>query len=184
MVWLDSDALCSRTWYNDPIKAIIQRDLTLMWTTFYGTTRSEKFRTKMLSTYGEDLCRNGLVNGHMSPKRNCTNKNIQFSQVGGFFHVTNLDVYRKDKHQKFLKELVGDYKFSRQWDDQLAVTVIPAMEDPTRAWRLRSNNFTLNIYHHGKYDGEEKAIFKNKGKWWNKIKDDWHAGRSLCDYCF
>jgi len=53
---------------------------------------------------------------------------IHVDQVGGFFHVTNLDVYREDSHQKFLKELVGDYRFNRRWDDQLAVTVIPAMK--------------------------------------------------------
>ena len=106
MIWLDADALCGRTWYRDPIHAMVQKDLILMFTTFYGTTKSEEFRTKLLNTYGEDLCSNGVRNGHMNPKRICTKWPMKFRSIGGFFHVTNLDVYREDKHQKFLKEFL------------------------------------------------------------------------------
>jgi len=185
MIWLDSDALCSQTWDKDPLEAMVQRDLILMWTRFYGNTREKEFRTKTLNTYGDDLCSTSLLDGHLSVIRNCTGEEIKVKQVGGFFHVTNLDVYREDRHQKFLKELVGDYRFSRRWDDQLAVTVIPAMEDPTRAWKLRSHNFTFNINHHKAYDGEVKTEVKQYNDWWREIvRDKWHAGRLLCDYCW
>jgi len=185
MIWLDSDSFCSQTWDKDPLEAMVQQNLTLMWTTFYGKTLLKEFGTKMLNTYGEELCDNSLLDGHMEPKRNCKGKRIRFKQVGGFFHITNLDVYREDRHQNFLKELVGDYRFSRKWDDQLAVTVIAAMEDPTRAWRLRSHNFTFNVRHHKIYDGEEYIKIRNTNDWWNKmIRDNWHAGRLLCDWCF
>ena len=84
-----------------------------------------------------------------------------------------------------MKELVGDYKFSREWDDQLAVTVVGAMEDPKRAWHLRSHNFLFNINHHRVYDGGKKIGFKNIHRWWTvDARNKWHAGRLLCDHCF
>ena len=52
--------------------------------------------------------------------------NPTVQQIGGFNHITNLDVYRKEIHQKFLLNLVGDDKFSRKWNDQLGVT-LPAL---------------------------------------------------------
>ena len=85
--------------------------------------------------------------------------------------------------QKVPKELVGDYMFSRQWDDQLAVTIIPAMEDPARAWRLRSHNFIFNINHHKAYDGKVETEVKGYDHWRQEIvRDKWHARRLLCDY--
>ena len=35
--------------------------------------------------------------------------NPTVQQIGGFNHITNLDVYRKEIHQKFLLNLVGEY---------------------------------------------------------------------------
>lgn len=187
MIWVDSDAICSHTWLNDPIDAMVKNNLTLMFERFYGNTYSEKFTEKMMKTYGEPLCYNEIQDGHLKPLRGkeCETFGVMVKQVGGFFHITNLEIYRQPKHQRFLRELVGDYKFSRQWDDQLAVAVVPSMEDPTRAWHLRSKNFTLNILHHRKYDAYEKIDARNVKTWWTQdIRDQWHAGRVLCDFCF
>ena len=69
-----------------------------------------------------------------------------------------------------MKELVGDYKFSRQLDNQLAVTVSGTMEDLKTAWHLRSHNVTFNIYHHVTYDGTERVKFKNMHTWFDYIR--------------
>lgn len=115
MMWPDTDALYSKVWEKDSIEAMVQENLTLIWLLFYGTRRSKEFRKKMLKTCVEDLCHNSLIDGHISPKRNCTiEEPISFDIVRGFFHVTNLDVFREISHQAFLKEMVGDYRFSRQ----------------------------------------------------------------------
>ena len=92
---------------------MVQENLTLIWLSFYDTRRSKEFRSKMLKTYGEGLFHNSLIDGHMSP-RNCTiYEPISFDIVGGFFYVTNLDVFREISHKAFLKEMVGNYRFSR-----------------------------------------------------------------------
>ena len=48
-------------------------------------------------------------------------------QVHGFFHITNLNFYRQDVHQDWFRSMIGRNKFSRMWDDQLAVIVPAAM---------------------------------------------------------
>ena len=152
------------------------------------SARSEELRTKMLKTYGKaPICYNAIQNDTYTSKQICDTEKVNFRQFGGFFHVTNLDVFRAERHQKFLKEFVGDYKFSRKWDDQLAVTIVPSMEDISRVWRLRSHDFKLMVNHHNEYDGvkQERVGMAKTNAWWREmIERNWTAGRLLCKYCF
>ena len=76
MIWLDVELLCSRTWYSDPIDAMVKQNLTLIWESFKGTIESEISRNKTRSTYGEELYWNDLADSHMNPKINCKDESM------------------------------------------------------------------------------------------------------------
>lgn len=64
------------------------------------------------------------------------------------------------------------------------MTVIPAMENPKRAWHLRSHGFTFDIYHHRRYDAVDWVGIGDKAKWLTtKIRKNFHAGRLYYDSC-
>ena len=80
--------------------------------------------------------------------------------------------------------MVGDYRFSRKWDDQLGVTVPAAFEAPERVWDLRKHNMTWMIRHDGEYDGKDAFKVKDTNIWWiQEDRGNWTAGRLLCDTC-
>ena len=114
---------------------------------------------------------------------------FQVRQLAGAHHITNIEVFRKPIHQEFLKRLVGDYKFSRKYDDQMAVTIVALMEqvlsnEPsghTRLWRERKKNITLGILHHGMYDTEKKEQGqRNKHKIWIEFTERMPGLKERC----
>ena len=185
MLWLDSDTLCTKTWESDPIKVMIENNLTVLYDNFpAGSTKGLDLKAKMIEAYGRSIC--GIWetdDGHWFT-RDCQPQHVSWVvQIHGFHHITNLDVYRSEKHINFLKLMVGEYRFSRKWDDQLGVTVPAAFEAPEKAWDLRKHNMTWMIRHNGEYDGKDRFKIQNWNKWWIKEGRDWIAGRLLCDYC-
>ncbi len=66
-------------------------------------------------------------------------------QIAGNHHISNLETYRKPVHQQFLKDFVGDYRFARQFDDQIAITIPAVMEGRKKAWHERSHGLVLKI---------------------------------------
>jgi hypothetical protein len=185
MIWMDTDALCTKDWEVDPIQVVVDNDLVILFDTFgYGTTRNNKFKQKMLDVYEKTICSVKLAPaGHLVPKECGPEQNVAVEQIGGYNHITNLDIYRKDIHQKFLSNLVGDYRFSRQWDDQLGVTIPAVVEAPERSWDARANGINLGIRHHNQLDGKEGRQYKNKLNDWKKaIAPAWEAGRIMCDH--
>lgn len=166
MIWLDADAWCTKPWLKDPIKLMVENDLVLMYDNFgeTGTTNNTIIQDKMAKAYGPErvLCK-VLINedkGHFEtiPCNNSidfmdSNQEEHFiSHVHGFHHITNLDFYRSKASMKFLKILVEDYKFSREWDDQLAVTIPAAMDAPNRSWYYHSHGINPRMFHNGYID--------------------------------
>lgn len=106
-----------------------------------------------------------------------------FGLVHGFMHITDLEVYRKPIHLNF-NRILTTYKtfpFSRQWDDQIAVTVPAAMEDPDRAWDMRLHGYNMSILHNGMLDGKTRAPKFLFTRWWNLYKDTWPVAREMCN---
>ncbi len=158
-----------------------------MFDQIYGRTKNLALKDKMIEAYGSSICSHRINEGHLEANFCEGEDEFDFWQVNGFHHITNLDVYRSERHHNFLKIMVGDYRFSRMWDDQIAVLVPALMEDPEKAWDMRSHNITLKVAHHDKYDGrkKEKLEHANKKTWWKKdIREKWPSGAALCDWCF
>jgi hypothetical protein len=188
MIWMDGDSFCTKPWLKDPIQAMIDNDLVLMLDNFpQGATVNPKLKDKLLQAYGRDMC-----SIHMSKEegagfstKSCDGGPDQKPRIGlvhGFMHVTSLDFYRREANLKFLELMVGDFRFSREWDDQLAVTVPAAMLAPGRVRDLRSNGFYLGIHHNGQLDGKERNVATRYTAFWEKQgKKNWVAAREMCD---
>ncbi|GFH59625.1 hypothetical protein CTEN210_16101 [Chaetoceros tenuissimus] len=193
MMWLDSDAILSQTLDVDPIEDAIRKQAIVSFAAFpYGRTRNQRLIHKMKIVYNHSICntflnkQSGKLNG-----KGCSGDNINLAQIGGFHHVTDLDVFRKPIHQKFLREFVGDYKFSRKYDDQIAVTLVGLMEQYFAMKRneskflihQRSTNVTLRIAHHCKFDNVDFAPCKAKRVYGKLLKEDNAENRKLKDRC-
>ena len=94
--------------------------------------------------------------------------------VHGFFHITNLDFYRSEPVQKWAKILIGNDKFSRQFDDQVMVTVPAAILAPEKARDMRASGFVLEVMHNGQFDGYARENFNPKEHGY-KGKDTWYV---------
>lgn len=212
-MWLDSDAFVSTHWDVDPIQAMVENDLTILYAGWpYGNLRNDhSIKEKLVAAYGTNICdvkntaaKNGSdttrIHGWMC---NDPGKGANVLNIAGNHHITNMEVFRKDVHQNFLKNFTGDYKFSRKSDDQIAVTIVSLMEQylvnkngnddndgkpPKRStvWHERSNGMKLMIAHHNMYDVSRKGP---KPKYrsaphYKLIKGNWTGLEDRCKAIF
>ena len=186
MIWLDTDAIPTITWQTDPIQIMVENDLVLLYDSFgIHSCHQQDLKEKMLEIYNTTVCRlEETEDGHLVRKACEPDERVYVKTVYGFHHVTNLDAYRKDIHQRFLHHLVSEYSFSRKWDDQLAVALVGAMEDPSRCWDMRKHNVTQMVRHHWNFDGKEISRPKNIKNYWSQHGRNWTAGRLMCDDLF
>lgn len=188
MVWIDDDAIPTKSWLKDPLKPMVEEDLVIFYDNFpAGFCKSGGIIEKMELAYNHSYCYIHRIEKFKGPqtgkfvlrpcKKNKKGKYI-LDKVGkycwlkkksfvpwpisillstsnshifvGFFghskglvhgmmHITNLDVYRKPIHLNFQRILTqhNTHPFSREWDDQIAVTVPAAFENPDKAWDMR-----------------------------------------------
>jgi hypothetical protein len=185
MFWMDSDAMATMPFATDPMKVFIENDLNLMFDHFPGgLTRLPAIKDKMVDAYGKSICKVTLNKDDGSLEADMCKEGTKPSirQVYGFNHITRLDMYRNETHQKFLKSMVSDYKFSRRWDDQLAVTVPAVMEDPKKARDSRAMGVVLGLHHNTFIDGKERGEYYSYLNWWTNVgKTNWTVARSMCD---
>jgi len=195
MIWMDSDSLPSKSWEDDPMKYMIEKNLVLAYDRFpFGKTRGDLFAEKLKLAYNRTICYVGEMKefGHLKVN-DCPDPG-NFNQVGGFMHITNLDFYRSPSALNFNK-IMTSYKtprFSRRWDDQLGVTVPAVMENPERSWNIaRLLNTSLGIYHNGLLDGGQTISYrlnstKNRQRssyiyfWLRYVRSNWDVGREMC----
>jgi hypothetical protein len=186
MLWMDADTRVAAEWTdeNDPMKVMVENDLHLLFAGFpYGTSRDDIVREKMERVYNKSVCSiRQRPDGSLRPSM-CTNQSIfELKQVAGNHHITNLETYRKPIHQEFLRQFVGDYRFSRKFDDQIAVTIPAVMEDDgKKAWHERSVGLSLKIAHHRMFDnnGRDKSP-ANKWNFFHKIKHNFTGLEERC----
>ena len=185
MLWMDTDALCTKPWPRDPLQLMVERDLVLMFDNFPGgRTKNPQILLKMYQSYGRSICQMGLSDrGRFQTSDECKGE-FRLPQVHGFHHITNLDFYRNETNLRFLKSFVEPHRFSREWDDQMAVTLPAAVQAPKRVADYRLNGLNVSIFHNFEMDGKELMPHVNKGYvsyWQNVARDNWESGRMMCD---
>jgi hypothetical protein len=165
MLWLDSDAMCGKAWQQDPIATMIRNDLVLMFANFpQGQARGAAIQDRIQRSFNKTLCDIVLVDGHFEPQYGDCWRNTSIGGVHGFMHLTNLDFFRSPPVKRWTDILIGDGKFSRKFDDQIAVAVPPAILAPNRSWDMWQNGINLTVIHNGFIDGKLKwrgGFFKN-----------------------
>jgi len=189
MVWVDSDCRIAKEWDQDPMEMMVENDLTLLYSGYpYGKFQDRATKEKMKKVYNITLCytkqRDGKLYGQMCEDGD--NQPYLIRQVAGSHHITNLDRYRKDIHQQFLKSFVGDHRFSRLYDDQIAVTIVAVMDqrlnnETGKLWHQRSNNLTLMLAHHRQYDVQPRERAPaNKNTFFHTIKKTFPGLEERC----
>jgi hypothetical protein len=172
MMWYDSDAMATKVWRQDPVAFAIRHRLVMLFDHFpQGYRAHSELRGMMEDAYnGDYICDVKLVNGQLQAIRKapggCSKPKIP--QIHGFFHITDLDFYRSDANLKWFNNMIGDRKFTRTWDDQLAVTVPAAVLAANRSWDMNSHGMVLDIYHNQHLDGDVKRRQRGGGfvHWW------------------
>lgn len=161
MLWWDSDSFATMVWKQDPIEYMIQNDLVLLMGNYaQGITRGNTgVQQKLLKVYNKTLCSaelvaNGVLNATYGTAEECGRNHVK--QVHGFFHITNLDFYRLPQNLYWYDVQIGDNKFSRVWDDQLAVMVPAVMLAPERTAEMERVGIDLDVFHNGFLMGKRK----------------------------
>jgi len=187
MMWLDTDAYCTKNWTTDPIDKMVREDLVIMFDNFpQGKSRVDELSSKMQAAYGKTVCSAHIGDHGRLVATPCPEQasETKMDLIHGFHHITNLDFYRLPPNQQFLKSFV-EKRFSRTWDDQLAVTAPPLMLAPERTYGYRADNVTLGIHHNGMLDGVDDqrrdfGLFFCYNKWFDQEKETWEAGNAMC----
>jgi hypothetical protein len=176
MIWWDSDAFATKAWKKDPIDYMVQHNSVLLMAN-YGqgsTAGSLGVQNKVLQAYGKSLCSasllpGGKLNATFGDATSCMQTSIQ--QVHGFFHITDLDFYRLPQNLRWFDIMIGNEKFSRRWDDQLAVIVPAIMLAHDRVVDMDRAGLTLGVFHNSMMMGKKRfgvgsyiQFWKSKGK--------------------
>jgi hypothetical protein len=187
MLWIDSDAFCTQPWESDPVEAVVENELVLLFDHWPGDfVVNPVIYEKIATAYdNRTICDIRLEDGRLS-KRPCGEDDANsLGVVHGFFHVTDLDFYRSQSVTRFLDVMIGGKRFSREWDDQLAVTIPAVMEAPDRSWDMRSRGINLQVWHNGYLDGQDderpRPADDDFLPWWGEVgRDKWDVGRNVC----
>jgi hypothetical protein len=172
MLWLDTDSFCTKVWDHDPIAIAMQNNLAIFFGNFpQGKGRGDELQDRIRRAFNDTLCWAGLSDGHLYAKKGSQGKpcpSTVVPLVHGFFHITNLDFYRSDPVNHWSETLIGDCFLCRRFDDQMAVTVAPAMLAPDRAWDMYSHGVRLNIAHNFAMDGKNNNRTGGFKVYWKK----------------
>ena len=171
MLWFDADAFCTQSWQQDPIAAVVKHQLAILFDHFpqgHGRGHELPYRTK--DAFGKVICNLDMTkNGTLFAKEGgCLGRDSRIKLIHGFLHVTNLNFYRTPEVIKWSNVLIGDTKFSRQYDDQIAVTIPAAVLAGDKSWDMRTHGINLQVTHNSCMDGQKKEKTGNYISWWKK----------------
>ena len=138
MIWIDNDALPTKPWIRDPMKMMVENDLVVMFDNLLGKARNDLLIEKMNLAYNNTSVCNVRLNrtsGSFQTVPCSAGKGLSsFQLIHGMHHITNLDFYRLPENLE-MNRLMTQHKgqpWSREWDDQIGVTVVPAVRAPER----------------------------------------------------
>lgn len=155
MMWFDSDAMATRVWDHDPVAVFQRNQLKILFAHFpQGKSAGVDLKEKIMQAFNnETLCILKLKDGHFFAQGGTCIK-PQIPNIHGFFHVTDLDFFRSPEILNWFNILIGDSKFSRRWDDQLAVTVPAAMRAQDLSWEMEAVGVKNDVWHNQFMDGK------------------------------
>ena len=182
MLWIDADAFCTEEWKRDPVAFFIEHKLAIFFDNFgAGTTPGgfPEFKQRFMTAFNRTISDIELVEGHLTSQNNTG----PVRQIHGFMHMTDLEFFRSEPVMHWARTLIGDEFLSRRFDDQLAVTAPAVVLAPERAWDMRANGVTLNVFHNGLLDGKERAPAYNFMAYWNDKggKDVMPGSKETCE---
>lgn len=191
MVWMDSDAFCTKVWKQDPVAYAIANDLVIFFDHFpqgqaQGATHYQVM-DRMNKVFNKTICtldldrRNGWIRPLLGSMKECRPyRKLQL--IHGFFHITNLDFYRSDIVMKWQETLIGDCFLCREFDDQIAVTVPAAiLAAPYQSRDMRASGFHLDVYHNGYMDAQHaKESLSGFKKFWREHKEEFPEALGRC----
>ena len=154
MMWVDTDALCMKKWEQDPIAFLARNNLVLLQGANGGIQRAwTGVQHRIRKAYNKTLC--GVMHNETSGTyvaayggSECENKKVV--QTHGYFHVIDLDFYRLPINLEWSNTMMNGTRFSRLWDDQLAVKVPAVMLGPDRMMDMVKSGLDLGVMHHGR----------------------------------
>ena len=177
MMWFDSDAMAMQMWHQDPMATIARHELAILYANFpWGMSKGRKFFERIQAALGVNLCaidfdsKKGIMVPRYSPNEDGSCTRYMYNQVHGFFHLTNLDFYRSKLPLQWANTLIGDTKFSRQFDDQIGITVPSAVLAPDKAWDMTKHGIDLKILHNGNVNGRAPNIDGWYMSYWKENK--------------
>jgi len=182
MIWMDSDTMCTRDWTVDPIEMMVENNLVAMFVNIRGDNGGLEIKEKMAAVYNRTICSVKISSelGHFITTPCDDKEKPSIPLIHGMHHITDLNFYRRTINQKYLA-LQVQKRFSRFWDDQLAVTLVPAMAAPNRTWLGLKRGYDPDLHHNGKVNGGGKRSIYLYNRWFNANKRNWTAGRVMCD---
>jgi hypothetical protein len=182
MMWLDTDGYSTRPWTRDPVAVAMQNDLVIMFDHWpQGNGRGRDIQERIVQAFGQTLCGLEMKDGQMQPSIGGECPSAKIPLVHGFFHVTNLDFFRSDAVTLWGETLIGDCYLCRKYDDQVAVTVAPAMLAPHRAWDMRSHGLRLDVFHNSHMDGQlDEKTGNGFLKWWKISGRKFPQAHGIC----
>jgi hypothetical protein len=179
MMWLDTDGYSTRPWTRDPVAVAMQNDLVILFDNWpQGAGSGRDIQERIVQAFGQTLCGLEMKDGQMQPSIGGECPSAKIPLVHGFFHVTNLDFFRSEAVTLWGETLIGDCYLCRKYDDQVAVTVAPAMLAPHRAWDMRAHGLRLDVYHNNHMDGKEKV--GGFLKWWEAYGQNFTQAHGIC----
>ena len=189
MMWIDTDAYCTRPWDRDPIALAMNQSMAIFFMN-YPQGRAKIVQPRIYEAFGTYVCEAKLKRGHLDARLSDDNNNIHASCLGaqlwtvhGFFHVTSLDFFRQPKVLHWAETLIGDCFLCRSFDDQAAVTVPALVLAPDRSWDMYSLDVKLGIVHNNLIDGKNKQKTGGFFRYWNrqiKRKKVFERGQEQC----
>ena len=167
MLWMDTDAFCTRVWRQDPIAMMRRNDLVILFDNFpAGRANGIEFVNKTMEAFGHRVCEIAMKDGKLYAVTGYCKRAKFLRQVHGFFHVTDLDFYRSDPVTNWLKIMIGDTKFSRMYDDQIGVTMPAAFYAGNRSWDMRHHGLHMSVMHNFVMDGNDDERTGSYFRFW------------------
>ena len=117
MLWIDSDAFCTKVWPKDPITYFLQNELVIFFAHFpQGRSTGTDWHTKYISAFNKSLCGVKMNEwGYIYPVYTKFCPRPVVHQIHGFFHITNLTFYRSPRVLNWFDILIGNtLRFSRR----------------------------------------------------------------------
>lgn len=167
MMWLDTDAFCTKVWQQDPISIMRKNDLVLLFDKFpAGRANGLEWINKTIAAFGHRICEIAMTDGKLRAVKGYCKRAKFLRQVYGFFHVTNLDFYRSEPVMNWQQIMIGDGKFSRNFDDQIGVTMPAAVYAGNRSWDMRYHGLKMSVMHNFVMDGNTNEKTGSYFRFW------------------